>query len=72
MADGLTPDDRIAELECKFEFQQETIDSLNETVTEQWTAIDRLTRRLDALTSKFSELAVSTSDGKSEPPPPHY
>ena len=67
-----TSDSRIEDLEVKFAFQQETIDSLNETVTRQWAQIDRLMRRLDSLQSEMADLEAGRTDSKGEPRPPHY
>ncbi|WP_417462635.1 SlyX family protein [Kordiimonas sp.] len=63
---------QIADLEIRFAFMQETIDTLNETVTSQWSEIDRLKRRLEKLQAEVVQLEDSGRDGKSEPPPPHY
>ena len=65
-------DERIADLEVKFAFQQETIDSLNDTVTKQWAAIDRLSRALDRVQSDVADMEAGQRDPKGEPPPPHY
>ncbi|WP_417465705.1 SlyX family protein [Kordiimonas sp.] len=65
--------EQIADLEIRFAFMQETIDTLNETVTAQWGEIDRLKRRLEKLQAEVIELEDGgRRDGKSEPPPPHY
>ena len=63
---------QIADLEIRFAFMQETIDTLNETVTSQWSEIDRLKRRLEKLQAEVVQLEDGGRDGKSEPPPPHY
>ncbi|WP_262692524.1 SlyX family protein [Kordiimonas aestuarii] len=65
-------DSRISDLEVKFAFQQETIDSLNDIVTKQWALIDRLTRRLDKLQNDMADLEAGRTDAKADPPPPHY
>lgn len=66
-------DKRIAELEVKFSFQQETIDSLNEIVTQQWQQIDLLKRHIERLEGRMQEVADASSDAPlPEPPPPHY
>ncbi len=70
MSDAL--ENRLADLEVRFAFQQETIDSLNETVTRQWAMIDRLARRLEALEGEVADLDPGQRDPKAEPPPPHY
>jgi SlyX protein len=63
---------RLADLEVKFAFQQETIDSLNETVTKQWATIDRLSRALERIQSDVADMEAGQRDPKGEPPPPHY
>ena len=63
---------RLADLEVKFAFQQETIDSLNETVTKQWAIIDRLSRALDRVQSDVADMEAGQRDPKGDPPPPHY
>lgn len=64
---------RLDELEVKFAFQQETIESLNNTVTDQWATIDRLSKALGRLQDQVIELedtAVSNDPGNIKPP--HY
>ncbi len=46
MSDEKTLSDRIDALESKLMFQDETIETLNKTITEQWQKIDALTRQL--------------------------
>ena len=41
--------DRIDALEAKLMFQDETIETLNKTITEQWLKIDALTRQVLSL-----------------------
>lgn len=64
---------RLDELEVKFAFQQETIESLNSTVTDQWAIIDRLEKVLSRLQDQVIELedtAGATDPGNIKPP--HY
>ncbi len=49
MSDEKTLSDRIDALEAKLMFQDETIETLNKTITEQWLKIDALTRQIAAL-----------------------
>ena len=44
-----TLSDRIDVLETRLAFQDETIETLNKTITEQWLKIDALTRQLASL-----------------------
>jgi SlyX protein len=46
MSDVKTLSDRIDVLETRLTFQDETIETLNKTITAQWQKIDALTRQL--------------------------
>jgi SlyX protein len=63
--------DRIDLLETRLAFQDETIEMLNKTITEQWLKIDGLTRQLKALSERL-EVAESRVPGAANEPPPHY
>ncbi|WP_342643295.1 SlyX family protein [Rhodoligotrophos ferricapiens] len=64
---------RIADLEIRIAYQDETIEDLNKTVVEQWGHIDRLSRLVTALIDRIQELENARSLGNPpEPPPPHY
>lgn len=63
---------RLDDLEIKFSYQQETIDTLNETVTKQWSEIEALRLQLHRLEGRLQEMADHQSDVGNEPPPPHY
>ena len=63
---------RLDDLEIKFSYQQETIDSLNEAVTKQWSEIEALRRQLHRLEGRLQEMSDMQSDSGNEPPPPHY
>jgi SlyX protein len=63
--------DRIDLLETRLAFQDETIETLNKTITEQWLKIDALTRRLESLSERLQE-AESRAPGAANEPPPHY
>ena len=67
---------RVEDLECKFVFHQEALDTLSDQVTKQWQIIDALTKKLEKLTDQMSsfenEIYASGEAGGSEPPPPHY
>ena len=69
--DALTA--RIDTLEMRFAYQDQVIEDLNRTITEQWKQIDHLTRRLASLGERVQE-AADNAGGPSapEPPPPHY
>lgn len=63
--------DRLDRLEERLAFQDDTIETLNRTITEQWTKIDVLTRQLSALNERLRE-AESQMPRPANEPPPHY
>jgi SlyX protein len=63
--------DRIDLLETRLTFQDETIETLNKTITEQWLKIDALTRQLANLSERLQE-AERRAPGAANEPPPHY
>ncbi len=67
-----TTTDRLNDLEVKFSYQQETIDSLNDIVTKQWDTIENLRRQIERLEGRFQEMADYQGEAGNEPPPPHY
>ncbi|MDR4308816.1 SlyX family protein [Chelatococcus sambhunathii] len=62
--------DRIAALETRIAYQDETIEALNQTVTAQWSEIERLKRAVAQLEERLED-AVS-GPGPVDRPPPHY
>lgn len=71
MNDARTLSDRIDALEIRLAFQDETIETLNKTITAQWQQIDALTRQLAALNERLQE-AEANAPGATNEPPPHY
>jgi SlyX protein len=71
MSDEKTLGERIDALEARLMFQDETIETLNKTITEQWSKIDSLTRQLLALSERLQE-AETGAPGAANEPPPHY
>ncbi len=71
MSDAKTLSDRLDALEARVMFQDETIETLNKTITEQWQKIDALTRQLVALSERLQE-AEARAPGPINEPPPHY
>jgi SlyX protein len=71
MSDVTTLSARIDALEARAMFQDETIETLNRTISEQWLKIDALTRQITALGERLQEAETSAS-GASNEPPPHY
>jgi SlyX protein len=64
--------DRLDRLEERLAFQDDTIETLNRTITEQWAKIDALTRQLSALNERLREAESQMPRPANEPPPPHY
>jgi SlyX protein len=63
--------DRIDALEMRLTYQDETIETLNKTVTAQWKQIDALTRQIAELGQRVQE-AETNRPGPADEPPPHY
>jgi SlyX protein len=62
--------DRIDALEARLMFQEETIETLNKTITEQWLKIDALTRQVAGLGERLQEAEAHAP--AEEETPPHY
>ena len=71
MSDIKTLSDRIDALEAKLMFQDETIETLNQTITAQWKQIDALTRQLTELKVRLQD-SESNATGPTNERPPHY
>jgi SlyX protein len=69
----MTDTERIEKLETTVAFQEQAIEDLSKTVTEQWAEIAELKRLLGNLGARLRELADNPALAEpSEPPPPHY
>ena len=71
MSEAKALSDRIDALEMRLTFQDETIETLNQTITAQWQQVDALTRQVAALKARLQE-AESNAAGPVNEPPPHY
>jgi SlyX protein len=71
MSDVTALSERIDTLEMRLAYQDVTIETLNQTITAQWTEIDKLTRQLAELKERLRE-AESNLPGPANEPPPHY
>jgi SlyX protein len=71
MNDAKSLSDRVDALETRLTFQDETIETLNQTITAQWLKIDALTRQVVALSERL-EQAEAQAPGATDEPPPHY
>ena len=71
MSDVNSMADRLDALEMRLTYQDETIETLNATITAQWKQIDALTRQVASLGERLQE-AESNGGEVSNEPPPHY
>jgi SlyX protein len=71
MNDAKALGDRIDVLETRMTFQDETIETLNKTITAQWQKIDALTNQVASLSERLRE-AEANAPGAANEPPPHY
>jgi SlyX protein len=71
ITDVKTLGERLDALESRLMFQDDTIETLNKTITEQWLKIDALTRQLAMLNQRLREAEARAPDAPHEPPP-HY
>ena len=66
----------IVELQHQLAFQEQTIDTLNEVVSQQQKDITRLDRTLGLLAQQMTNLQQAADAGKggqeASQPPPHY
>ncbi len=66
----------IADLQQQLAFQEQTIDSLNDTVTQQQLDITRLQRTVELLAKQMKNVREDLSNGQQAPEadqkPPHY
>jgi SlyX protein len=71
MSDVKALGERIDVLEMRLTFQDESIETLNKTITAQWLKIDALTRQVADLSQRLRE-AETHAPGATNEPPPHY
>jgi SlyX protein len=71
MSDIKALGERIDALETRLTFQDETIETLNKTITAQWQQIDALTRQVANLAERL-QAAEAHAPGAADEPPPHY
>jgi SlyX protein len=71
MSDANALGERIDALEMRLTFQDETIETLNQTITAQWKQIDALTRQLAELKERLQD-AENNAPSPANERPPHY
>ncbi|MGY4626660.1 SlyX family protein [Bradyrhizobium sp. USDA 4486] len=63
--------ERIDALEMRIAYQDDTIETLNQTITAQWKQIDALTRKVAELGERLQQ-AEANAPGPANERPPHY
>src|ERR1700742_2553305 len=71
MSDFKALTERVDTLEARIAYQDDTIETLNQTITEQWAVIDALRRQLAVLSERLRE-AENQMPRSANEPPPHY
>jgi SlyX protein len=72
MSNGTEVSDRIDALEARLMYQDNTIEVLNQTITEQWREIDALKRQIARLSDRLEQVQSAGATGPADEPPPHY
>ena len=68
----IMPADRLTTLEIRAAEQEKTIEELSGQIAEQWTVIERMQRKLDALTDSFLALEEQSAPDVPVTKPPHW
>jgi SlyX protein len=66
------PADRLTTLEIRAAEQEKTIEELSGQIAEQWKVIERLQKKLDALTDRFLVLEEQSAPPIEASKPPHW
>ncbi|MDX8480854.1 SlyX family protein [Mesorhizobium sp. VK24D] len=66
------PDDRLTTLEIRAAEQEKTIEELSGQIAEQWKVIERMERKLAALTDQFLALEEQAAPDVPVTKPPHW
>ena len=66
------PADRLTTLEIRAAEQEKTIEELSGQIAEQWKAIEKLQKKLDALTDRFLTLEEQAAPTIEATKPPHW
>lgn len=63
---------RIADLEARLAFQDDTIQTLNDVLVAQQRSVDRLQAQLGVLARRQEDMQSRIGAEEDEAPPPHY
>jgi SlyX protein len=72
MSDDNRLSERIDALEARIAYQEDTIETLNQTVTAQWQQIDALRRLVAELSDRLRDAESNSRGVPANEPPPHY
>lgn len=59
-------------LEIKVTEQEKLLDELSQVISDQWKTIDKMSKKLDALTKRFLELEEQATPDIPVTKPPHW
>lgn len=65
-------ENRLAELEARLAFQDDTIQTLNDVLVEQQRTVERLQAQLGLLARRQEDIQGRMDGEDDEAPPPHY
>ncbi len=68
----IMPADRLTTLEIRATEQERVIEDLSGQLAEQWKTIERMQKKLDALTERFLALEEQSAPGHEVTKPPHW
>ncbi|BCL68354.1 hypothetical protein VINI7043_02745 [Vibrio nigripulchritudo ATCC 27043] len=64
---------RIEDLECQLAFQEQTIEELNDALSQQQLLISKMQDQMKYVVGKVKNMDASNmADASEETPPPHY
>lgn len=64
---------KVDDLECKIAFQEQTIEELNEALSQQQMLISKMEQQMRYIVGKVKNMDTSNlADQSEETPPPHY
>ncbi|WP_273719088.1 MULTISPECIES: SlyX family protein [Bartonella] len=52
----MSDENRLIELETKLAYQEKFIEELSRVVTDQWKSLDEMSKKVDVLARRFSDL----------------
>ncbi|WP_063650293.1 SlyX family protein [Aliivibrio fischeri] len=66
-------EEKISDLECQMAFQEQTIDELNDALSQQQLLITNMQVQMKFMVGKMKTMDSSNmADASEETPPPHY